>query len=139
MKLLVTIILSFFLAKGCSNYKELENVKVEYIANTRGFHQSVKIEHKKFWLTNERDGEPVEIQLTDAQWKTLSDLFVKIDLDTFETLEGETKERTYDKKPFANLHITKKDKEYKTLGFDHTIPPNEIKSFVDLILKYANE
>ncbi|WP_438967236.1 hypothetical protein [Flavobacterium sp.] len=139
MKVLITFFLGLFLMKGCSQYKELEQIKIEYIANTRGFHQTVTIENKQFLVKNERDGKFNEIKLKESQWKSLAELYSKINIESFEQLKGSTKQRDYDGKAFANLHITKENKEYKTLGFDHTIPPTEIKPFVDLILKYANK
>ena len=63
MKVLITFFLGLFLMKGCSQYKELEQIKIEYIANTRGFHQTVTIENKQFLVKNERDGKFNEIKL----------------------------------------------------------------------------
>ena len=137
MKLLITILLSMFFANGCSEQKDLENVKIFYEANSRGFHQSVFIENKTFKVVNSRDAKGEIITLTDAQWKTLADLYNKVNLDTFNTLKGPTEERFYDGKPHANLTITKDDKEYTTQGFDAGIPPTKIKEFVDTIVAYA--
>ena len=67
------------------------------------------------------------------------DLYSDIDLTTFEQLVGATNERRYDKRPFGNLFITNSGKKIETKGFDHKIPPKEIKLFVDLILQYSKK
>jgi hypothetical protein len=139
MKLLFTIILSIFLTKGCSEYKDLEKVKMVYEANSRGFHKTITIENNTFFVTNSRNEKPHEVKLTDAEWKLIADLFNKVDLTTYNDLEGATQERTYDGKAHANLTITKEDVVYTTKGFDHTIPPNKIKELVVTILKISDK
>lgn len=139
MKLLFTIILSVFLAKGCSEYKDLEKVKMVYDANSRGYHKTIIIENKTFFVTNSRDEKPHEIKLSDAEWKSIADLFNKVDLSTYNQLEGPTQERFYDGKAPANLTITKDEVVYATKGFDHTIPPTQIKGLVDTILKLSEK
>ena len=139
MKLLFTIILSVFLAKGCSEYKDLENVKMVYEAHTRGFHKTITIENKTFFVVNSLDGQPEEILLTDKEWKSIADLFNKVDLDTYNELEGSTQDRFFDGKPIGNLTITKNKVVYTTKGFDHTVPPTEIKELVDTILKLSEK
>jgi hypothetical protein len=136
MKVLI-IVMSLFLMKGCYENKNIEKIKIQYVAETRGYYKSVKIENKEFLVTNVRDGEYQKINLEDNEWKLLSDLFSEIDLEEFENLIGPTKERNFDKKAFGNLFITKNNKTYQTRGFDHTIPPTEIQPFVDLILEYS--
>jgi hypothetical protein len=139
MKILLTIFISLFLTKGCSEYKELEKVKMVYEANTRGYHKTVTIENKTFFVTNIRNEKAHEIKLTDAEWKSVADMLKKIDLTTYNKLEGPTQERILDGKPYANLTITKDKIEYTTLGFDHTIPPTEIKELVDAIVKISDK
>lgn len=139
MKLLFTIFLSVFLTKGCSEYKDLEKVKMVYEANSRGFHKTITIENKTFFVTNSRNEKPHEVKLTDEEWKLIADLFNKVDLSTYNDLEGATQERTYDGKAHANLTITKEEVVYTTKGFDHTIPPNKIKELVVSILKISDK
>ena len=139
MKLLITIFISLFFAKGCSEYKDLENVKMVYEANSRGFHKTITIENNTFFVTNSRDEKAHEIKLTDAQWKSIADLYNKVDLSTYNKLEGPTQERQYDGKAHANLTITKDKVDYTTQGFDHTIPPVQIKELVATILKLSEK
>ena len=136
---MLTIFLSIFLSKGCAQDQELSDVKVVYGANTRGYHRMITIENGTFSLVSQRDGKPSVVNLTDAQWKKLAELYSKIDLKTFNDLEGPTMERAYDGKPHADMTIVVKDKTYTTKGFDHTIPPAKIKEFVDYINKIADD
>ncbi|CAM3811752.1 META domain-containing protein [Flavobacterium cucumis] len=138
MKSLLSVFLVILLSKGCSQGQDLSDVKVVYGASTRGYHRMIVIEKNVFSLISEHDGKPKVIELTDEQWKRIADLFKKIDLKTFDKLEGTTMERAYDGKPHADMSITVGDKTYTTKGFDHTIPPVKIKEFVDLINTIAD-
>jgi heat shock protein HslJ len=139
MKIILSIFLSIFLSKSCAQDQELSEVKVVYGANTRGYHRMITIEKNTFSLVSQRDGKPSVIVLTDEQWKKIADLYGRIDLKTFNDLEGPTMERAYDGKPHADMSIIVKDKTYTTKGFDHTIPPVKIKEFVDYINKIADD
>lgn len=139
MKALFSVFLVIFLSKGCAQEQELSDVKVVYGANTRGYHRMITIEKNTFSLVSQRDGKPSVIALTDEQWKKIADLYGKIDLKTFNELEGATMERAYDGKAHADMSILVKDKTYTTKGFDHTIPPAKIKEFVDYINKIADD
>ena len=110
-----------------------------YGANSRGFHRTIEIEKNSFSIINKRDSKPVLVELTDEQWNEIGKLYSKIDLKTFNDLEGATMERAYDGKPHADMTIVVKDKTYTTKGFDHTIPPAKIKEFVDYINKLADD
>lgn len=137
MKLFALLILNLLSYNSCATYNQLQQIKIIYRAESRGFYLSVKIENKKFYVTNVRNETQHEIILKDSEWKSLVHLYNKTDLTTLEKLKGATDYREYDKKAFGNLYIIKEDKEYKTLGFDHTIPPKEIKSLVDMIVTFA--
>jgi heat shock protein HslJ len=137
MKSLLTIFLSLFLAKGCVKEQDFKDVKIVYEANSRGFHKTITIENKTFTVVSKRDAAPVVVTLTDAEWTKLALLYSKIDLNTYNNLKGPTEERFFDGKAGANLLITVKEKQYATQGFDHTIPPAEIKEIVGYILSFS--
>lgn len=139
MKSLFSIFLVIFLSKGCSQEQDLSAVKIVYSANSRGFHRTITVEKDAFSVIQKRDAKPVLIELTAAQWNTIGGLYAKIDLKTFNDLEGATMERAYDGKPHADMSITTKEKTYSTKGFDHTIPPAQIKEFVDYINQLADD
>lgn len=125
--------------KGCSKNINLEKVKIQYVAETKGYYKSLIIENKKFLVVDERNADPSEVNLSKDEWSLLTNLFTDINLETFEKLIGPTSERRFDKRPFGNLFITKNNKTYKTRGFDHKIPPKEIKFLVDLIVEYSKK
>ncbi|MGK0457548.1 MAG: hypothetical protein ACJAVE_000521, partial [Polaribacter sp.] len=106
MKIFIIILSAFFWAKSCSQHKNLVEAEMQYVAETRGYYYSVKIENEKFYVINTRNGEPNEVSLKKSEWKLLLDLYSDIDLTTFEQLVGATNERRYDKRPFGNLFIT---------------------------------
>ena len=139
MKSLFSIFLVIFCFFLCSQEQDLSDVKIIYGANNRGFHRTIQIEKDVFTVVNKRDAKPVLVELTDAQWNEIGKLYSKIDLNTFNDLEGPTMERAYDGKPHADMSILVKDKTYTTKGFDHTIPPAKIKEFVDYINKLADD
>lgn len=138
MKSLFFILLVFILSKGCSQGQDFSDVKIVYGANTRGFHRTIAIEKNSFSVVHKRDAKPILVKLTDEQWKKIGNLYAKIDLNTFNELEGATKERAFDGKAHAEMTIKVKDKNYATKGFDHTIPPAKIKEFVDYINEIAD-
>ena len=139
MKIMFTVFLSIFLSKGCAQEQELAEVKVVYGANTRGYHRTITIENNTFSLISKRDEKPSVISLTEQQWSKIGSLYSKIDLKTFNNLEGITMERAHDGKAHADMTIVVKDKTYTTKGFDHTIPPAKIKEFVDYINQLADD
>ncbi len=139
MKSLFSIFLIIFLSKACSQEQDLTNVKIIYAANSRGFHRTIEIENKTFSVINTRDAKSEAVELSDDQWNQLGKLYSKIDLKTFNDLEGPTMKRAFDGKPHADMSIIVKDKTYTTKGFDHTIPPAQIKEFVDYINKIVDD
>ena len=139
MKTLLSIFLVVFLSKGCSQEHDLKDIKVVYEASTRGAHKLIEIENNSFQVTRKRDEKPVALTLTEAQWTKIADLYAKIDLKTYNELEGATMERAHDGKLHGNMTIITKDKTYTTKGFDHTIPPAKIKEFVDYINQLADD
>jgi len=139
MKSFFSIFLVIFLSKGCSQGHDLQDVKIVYSANTRGFNKSIEIEKKSFSVVYKINENPVVLELKEEEWKKIGELFSKIDLNTFNDLEGPTMERAYDGKPHADLSIITKQKTYTTKGFDHTIPPAQIKEFVDYINKLTDD
>ncbi len=138
MKVLFSIFLAVFLSKGCAQEQDLKDVKIIYEASTRGAHKLIEIEKNSFQVTRKRGGKPVAVTLTDEQWNKIADLYAKIDLKTYNDLEGATMERASDGKLHGNMTIVIKDKTYTTKGFDHTIPPAKIKEFVDYINELAD-
>lgn len=139
MKVLLSIFLAVFLSKGCAQEQGFNEVKIAYEASTRGAMRLIEIEKNSFMVTHKRNAKAVSVSLTEEQWNKIANLYAKIDLKTYNDLEGATMERASDGKLHGNMTIVTKDKTYTTKGFDHTIPPAQIKEFVDYINKLADD
>lgn len=141
MKILSLLFLTLFLGKGCQGDKKqnIETAVVEYVANTRGFYQKIVVENQTVTISGDREGKekPVATDISDADWEVLISEFRKINLEEIPSLKAPTTKRFYDGAAIAHLKITYKDKTYKTSGFDHGFPPDEIKKIVDKITSFA--
>ena len=63
MKIFIIILSTLFLAKGCSEQKNLEQLEIQYVAETRGYYYAIEIENKKFYVTKTRNGKVNEVLL----------------------------------------------------------------------------
>jgi len=143
MKLFTMILLSIFLGKGCSGQQksDLINTKIVYTANSRGFYQKISIQNQQISVSNNRreEGPGVIIKISDDDWKSLVDLFSKINLEKVSTYEGPTKKRLYDGAAMANMTISTKEKEYQSTTFDHGTPPVEIADFINKMVSLVKQ
>lgn len=141
MKAITMILLSVFLAKGCSNQaqNDIANSTLQYTATTRGFFQKIVVINQKATISRDRNGEksPEEIAISDKDWKEIIGYFEKIDLEKLPTLKDPTQKRFYDGAAIANLKIRYQDKNYETVSFDHGFPPAEIEKLVNKIVSLA--
>lgn len=143
MKAIAMILLTIFMAKGCSQEakNDIENTKIQYIANTRGFYKKITIQNKQISISNDRNEEGIgeTSSISDADWEQLTILFSKIKLDSLNTYIGPTQKRFHDGAAIANMAITYKDKEYQTTTFDHGTPPVEIADFINKIVSLEKQ
>ena len=143
MKLFTLIFLSLFLSKSCESQtkNDLKTAILEYTANTRGFYQKITIQDQLVSILKDRSGndKPVDIKISDKDWKELVGCFETINLDSLETLKAPTEKRFHDGAAIANLEVMYKDKSYKTNSFDHGYPPDAIKKIVDKINSFAKK
>ncbi|WP_418264383.1 hypothetical protein [Flavobacterium faecale] len=144
MKTLAVLIFSLLIAKGsCQScdQQELKTAVVEYVANSRGFYQKIKLENKTVSVTNDRSGkEKVKnLSITDEDWKEIIDLFNKVKLEQLSELKSPTQKRFHDGAAIANLIINYKGKEYVSASFDHGFPPAEIEKIVKKINSFAKQ
>lgn len=137
MKVIIMILLTFFLGKGCSNEtkNDMKTAVVEYTANTRGFYQKIIIANQMVSVSKNRDSDEnlVATKISDKDWKELIGYFETVELDSLPSLKAPTEKRFYDGAAIANLKIVYKDKTYETTSFDHGFPPVEIEKFVTKI------
>ncbi|MDN3678493.1 hypothetical protein QWY90_14355 [Flavobacterium paronense] len=141
MKAITMILLTVFLAKGCSNeaQNDISNTTLQYTATTRGFFQKIVVINQKATISRDRNSEkfPEEIAISDKDWKEIISYFEKIDLGKVPTLKDPTQKRFYDGAAIANLKIRYQDKNYETTDFDHGFPPAEIEKLVNKIVSFG--
>ncbi|WP_298303358.1 hypothetical protein [Flavobacterium sp.] len=143
MKVFTLLVLTIFMAKGCSQEakNDIANAKIVYTANTRGFYQKITIQNQEISVSSERDSadKGVTSKISDADWKELVGYFEKIELDSLSTYKDPTQKRVYDGAAIAELIINYKEKEYQTKNFDHGYPPVEIEKFVNKLVSLVKE
>ena len=143
MKVFTLLVLTIFMAKGCSQEtkNDIANAKIVYTANTRGFYQKITIQNQEISVSKERDSadKGVTSKISDADWKELVGYFEKIELDSLSTYKDPTQKRVYDGAAIAELIINYKEKEYQTKNFDHGYPPVEIEKFVNKLVSLVKE
>lgn len=143
MKVFTLLVLTIFMAKGCSQEakNDIANAKIVYTANTRGFYQKITIQNQEISVSSERDSSDkgVTSKISDADWKELVGYFEKIQLDSLSTYKDPTQKRVYDGAAIAELIINYKEKEYQTKNFDHGYPPVEIEKFVNKLVSLVKE
>lgn len=131
------------MSKGCSQASndDIENTVIMYTANTRGFYQKITIQNQEVSVSKIRDeeGKGETTKISDADWKMLSDMFSKIELDSLNTYQGPTQKRFHDGAAMADMTITFKEKEYQTTTFDHGTPPVEIADFVNKVVSLVKD
>ncbi len=141
MKAITMILLTVFLSKSCTNeaQNDLINTTIQYTANTRGFFQKIVIINQKATISRDRNEKelPVEVAISDADWKELVTAFSKINLEEVPKLKDPTQKRFYDGAAIANLKIRYQDTNYETTDFDHGFPPKEIEKLVNKIVAIA--
>lgn len=143
MKVFTLLVLTIFMAKGCSQEakNDIANAKIVYTANTRGFYQKITIQNQEISVSRERDSadKGATSKISDADWKALVGYFEKIQLDSLSTYKDPTQKRVYDGAAIADLIINYKEKEYQTKNFDHGYPPIEIEKFVNKLVSLVKE
>ncbi len=143
MKAITMILLTVFLGKSCTNeaQQDLTNTTIQYTANTRGFYQKIVIINQKATISRDRNERelPVEVAISDADWKELVTAFSRINLEEVPKLKDPTQKRFYDGAAIANLKIRYQDTNYETTDFDHGFPPAAIEKLVNKIVALAKE
>jgi hypothetical protein len=142
MKTMLLIFLTLFLAKECeTKSQDIDSVRVEYVAYSRGFYQKMEIKNKKFRLF--RDSNSIENPsfqpISNLVWKQMVLEFKKLDLPEIQHLKAPSKQRFHDGAAIAKVTITYKGKIYQSPDFDYGVPPVEIQKFVETINSLIKE
>lgn len=143
MKAIALVLLTLFLGKGCSDEQKnnISKAVIEYKANSRGFYQKISIQNKKLYVIRDRNSseKQQEKDISKQDWNELVKYFEKIELDSLSTYKDPTQKRFYDGAAIADLKVFYKEKEYRTLSFDHGHPPFEIEDLVNKIIELGSE
>ena len=139
--ILSTLILTLLACSGSKSYTKDGIPTIFYEANTRGFFLALKVENQVLYTSNERDFKEYsnKIQISDTDWKEISELAKAVDLEKVKDLKWPTEKRYYDAAAFANIIFESKGVKYPANGFDHGFPPAEIEKLVTKITKLAEK
>ena len=147
MKFLLTIFCLTLLHIQCATKKINETEKITfnkeavfiYKHYTRGFYKEHHIKEGK--LTTYLDykkKEFIEKEITTMDWVKCLELLTKIDLAEFVKLEAQSGLRHTDKVQHGELTLKINKATFRSRGFDHGNPPQDIKPLVNHLL-YLSE
>ena len=141
MRLLSLLLLTIFIATGCSSQKktDMTTTEIEYSAVSRGLYKTIVVKNQTVSIINTRGGEAVESKIDTAKWNKIVSEFEKVNLDSIPNLKAPTEKRFYDGAAIGNLKITQNQKTYETKGFDNGYPPKEIEKLVNLLTDFTKE
>lgn len=141
MRLLSLLLLTIFIATGCSSQKkaDMTTTQIEYSAVSRGLYKTIVVKNQTVSIINTRGGEAVESKIDAAKWNKIVSEFEKVNLDSVPNLKAPTEKRFYDGAAIGNLKITQNQKTYETKGFDNGFPPKEIEKLVNLLTDFTKE
>lgn len=112
-----------------------------YEANARNFVLKLKVENQILYVTKHRDiiGYESQVKISDNDWKEITDLVKKVDLNKVKDLKWPTEMRYYDGAADANVIFISNGLEYPAKGFDHGHPPLEIEKLINKIVKLTEK
>ena len=117
--------------------QENKNIVV-YGASTRGFFQEIALQKNRLLVRNDRNSKKaIEILVSDEEMEAIKILISEIDLKTINTLASPTNMRQYDGAAHAGIRIVKKEKTYRSAGFDAGHPPKELEALVNKIISLS--
>ncbi|MBC9794644.1 hypothetical protein [Sinomicrobium weinanense] len=144
MKILFAILLFAVAGRECENRAALqntgqkENISFQYKALSRGSFYEVVISPETISVQKSRDKAAKTLaKMDDKDWQDLLAVLDKIDVTQIRELKAPTDKRLYDGAAHAELIITREGKAYRTSGFDHGYPPEEVEPLVKTILALA--
>ncbi|TCN61023.1 hypothetical protein D0809_03850 [Flavobacterium circumlabens] len=141
MRILSLLLLTVFIATGCSSQKkaDMTSTQIEYSAVSRGLYKKILVQNESVSVTNGRNEEAVETKIEASKWNKIVSEFEKVNLESIPDLKAPTEKRFYDGAAIGNLKITSNGKTYETKGFDNGFPPKEIEKLVNLLVDFTKE
>ena len=109
----------------------------EYLQQSRGNFQSIKINKKTISIQNKRAGDIIKIKCHDEQWQKLVTEIENVKLENIPNLEAPSQKRFFDGAAIAKLKVIYEGKTYETSSFDHGNPHPAIANLVKEILSIA--
>ena len=139
MKKTIVLLLTLLFFTACAGQKRTEDnsVKLEYKANSRGFHQMIRVENQTVFITKSREAKPEVMTLSMNDWDGLQSMVQEMDLSSLPNWKAPTNKRLFDGEASANLRITKKGKTAESPSFDHGYPPEIIEKIVNKMLSFV--
>jgi hypothetical protein len=129
-KLILIFVLTFLTA--CSGLKhQSKNVFLTYEASTRGSFVKITADAKQWTFTRDRDGKEVQTTpMKKEDWNQMIDLLEKANYEKLDSFQAPSNDRARDAAMIGKFFVKVKDKEYKSVMFDHGNPPTEIEKIV---------
>ena len=142
MKYLMMAVLSLAVLKGCSQKDRniMDITEITYSASTRGYFYQVMVMPTMMKVRMDRkseDGQVYPIEIED--WDVLLSLIEAIELKKIDDIEPTTSWQEVDRAPMAGLVVKTMEKKFKSPGFDHGNPPDEIRPLVEALLELAEK
>ena len=133
-------LLGIAVLKGCSQKDRniMDITEITYSASTRGYFYQVMVMPTMMQVRMDRkseDGQVYPIEIED--WDVLLNLIEAIELKKMDDIEPSTSWQEVDRAPMAGLVVKTIEKKFKSPGFDHGNPPDEIRPLVEALLELA--
>ncbi len=140
MKQLALLFLILTISKSCSQSTEREQVlnSMVYSAMTRGSSYQCNIDKNNISIvvsgtSNQNKSRALQLE----EWEELKEALNKITLAEIHNFEAPTEDSAFDGARIAKLLIESDGKFYESAAFDEGVPPEELKSLIDMILALA--
>jgi len=140
MKYLMMAVLSVAVLKGCSQKDRniMDITEITYSASTRGYFYQVMVMPTMMQVRMDRRSEDGQVYAIEIEeWDALLSLIEAIELKKLDDIEPATSWQEADRAPMAGLVVKTMERKFKSPGFDHGNPPEEIKPLVNALLELA--
>jgi hypothetical protein len=145
MKLLIALFTVFIISDECAQTmsetpQDGKNLKLSYQAISRGFFKQLSFDKAQMVYSEDRNLTTLDtFKLTKKEWKEISELVTKLDLDGLEHLVAPTGKRLYDGAAHITITVNIDDKSYISSSFDEGHPPAEIEALVNKMLTISEK
>lgn len=146
MKRIALVLMTIFIAVGCSSTKTAKNnatdtksaantLSFEYEASTRGAYKKVVVTRDSIVTIKDRDMKDVVSKpIAKSDWDKLATVAEKVNPESLKDLKAPSVKHQFDGALMANLKIIKDGKEYRSVTFDDGNPPAEIAPLVNKLI-----